>query len=115
MECIAASQRPSERVLGFYSGNLICIYCTVAIKMDIYHKELLQLFLELTHGQIKQQIVHQLVKVVVVWGRFFPPLQIYSALPRHCLGFTRLRGHLTVVAAALRWEQVLGDMVVSGQ
>lgn len=77
MECIAASQRPSERVLGFYSGNLICIYCTVAIKKDVYRQELLQVVLELTHGQINQRTVPKLVNVLVVWWVwvFFPPFR----------------------------------------
>lgn len=78
MECIAASQRPSERVPGFYSGNLICIYCSVATKMNMYWKELLQLVLELTHGQIKEQIVPRLVNGIVVLVCCFFPSAVFS-------------------------------------
>lgn len=67
MDCIAASWRPSARIPGFSSGILICIYCTVAIQMDVYWKELLQVVLELLHGQIKEQIVPKLGHGLVVW------------------------------------------------
>lgn len=52
---------------------------------------------KLTHGQIKQQIVPKLVNVIVVWwfgDLFCFLLQICSALPQHCFGFTRLGGTL---------------------
>lgn len=55
MECIAASQRPSEFLGLLLKSNLYIL--------DTYGEELLQVFLELTYVQIKQQLVPKGVNV----------------------------------------------------
>lgn len=70
MDWIAASRSPSAGIASFPSAILICKYCTVAVLMDVCGKELLQVVLELLHGQINNSQTGLWPRGLVLLGFF---------------------------------------------